>query len=111
MKLILLSTLTIGFSFSSALSVSANIPSKYNLQLTRKIFAEFGQPNLSRRKLRKFALTLEDIDTYIKTLNFDHLTEAKKKDLVECSALLHSAEETVLVDDLKTCYGFRSFEE
>lgn len=109
MKQIILSTLAISFIFSSATSTSAKIPSKYNIQLTRKVLAENGQQNLSRAELTQFANTFEDIDTFTKTSNFDHLTEANQQDLVECSALLHSSEGTVLVDELKACYGFRTF--
>ena len=109
MKHLLLSTLTIGFSLSTAIPAGANIPSKYNLWLTRKVLAENEQTNFSEAELTRFAETFEDIDTYTKTSNFDHLTEANKQDLVECSALLHSTEGSVLVDDLKACYGFRTF--
>lgn len=112
MKYLFLSTLTIGFSLSTAISASANVPSQYNLRLTKKVLAENGQTNFSRKKLTQFAKTFEDIDTYTQTSNFDHLTKANQQDLVECSALLHSSTEgTVLVDDLKACYGFRTFKK
>jgi len=108
MKHILLSSITITFSLLSVIPASARVPSRYNMWLTKKVLAENGEQNLSRAKLTRFANALGDIDTFTKTSNFDHLTEENQQDLVECSALLHSSEGSVLVDELKACYGFRT---
>ena len=108
MQHILLSSITIIFSLLPLIPASAENPSDHNMMLIRKVLVENGQQNLPQEKLIQFANALADVDTFSETSNFNHLTEENKQDLVACSALLHSSEGTVLVDDLKACYGLRT---